>query len=86
MLTYYLGDMVRFLTLSQYNSFISWELCLDWLGGKVLSALPQVPLGTAKPSKPPEVSPVTPCCFGESVLHTGELLCSVDKWQNTDSS
>lgn len=80
-MTFQLADMVRFLTLSQYNSFISWELCLDRLGGEVLSALPQVPLGTAKPTKPPEVCPVTPCCFGESVLHAGELLRSVVKWQ-----
>lgn len=26
-----LTDMSRHLTLSQHNSFISWELCLDWL-------------------------------------------------------
>lgn len=78
-----LTDMSRHLTLSQHNSFISWELCLDWLWRKILSALPQVPLWTAKTTEPPEVSPVSTCCFGESVLHTGELLCSVDKSRDT---
>ncbi len=78
-LTYQLSDTVRLLTLSQYNSFVSWELCLDWLRGEVLSALPQVPFRAAKTTKPPEVSPVAPCCFRESVLHAGELLRSVDK-------
>lgn len=79
----WLTDMSRHLTLSQHNSFISWELCLDWLWRKILSALPQVPLWTAKTTEPPEVSPVSTCCFGESVLHTGELLCSVDKSRDT---
>lgn len=36
--------MIWLLTLSEYNSFIGWELGLDWLGGEVLPALPKVPL------------------------------------------
>ena len=73
--------MIKFLTLSQYNSFISWELCLDRLGGEVLSALPQIPLRAAKTTEPPEVGPVTARCFRESVLDAGQLLRSVDKQQ-----
>lgn len=78
--------MVKLLTLSQYNSFISWELRLNGLGREVLSALPQVPLWAAKTTEPPEVCPVAPCCFGKSVLHTGELLRSVDEWQKDGDS
>lgn len=66
------------LTFSQDDPLISRELGLHRLGGEVLPALPQVPLGAAKPAEPPEVGPVAPCCFGESVLHAGELLGSVD--------
>lgn len=77
---------IYMLTLSQYNSFISWELCLDWLRREVLSALPKVPLWAAKSTEPPEISPVTPCSFGKSVLHTGELLSSVDKSQTDRKS
>lgn len=73
--------MVRFLTLSQNNPFISWELGLDGLGGEVLSALPQVPLGTPKPAEAPEVRPVAPGCFGKCILHAGELLRSENKWR-----
>lgn len=71
--------MVKFLTLSQNNPLISWELGLDGLGGQVLSALPQVPLGTPKPAEAPEVRPVAPGCFGKCILHAGELLRSENK-------
>lgn len=72
---------VRWLTLSQNDPFIRRELGLDGLGGEVLPALPQVPLGTPKPAEAPEVGPVAPGCFGERVLHAGELLRSDNKWQ-----
>lgn len=83
-MTFKSAERAASLTLSQYDSFISWELSLDRLGGQVLPALPQVPLGTAKPAEPPEVSPVAPCRFWEGVLHARELLGSVDG-QQTDT-
>lgn len=73
------AGIVGVLTLSQDNSLVRWELCLDGLGGEVLSALPQVPLRTAKPAKAPEVRPIAPGCFGERILHAGELLRSDNK-------
>lgn len=73
------ASIVGVLTLSQDNSLIRRELCLDGLGGEVLSALPQVPLRTAKPAKAPEVRPIAPGCFGERILHAGELLRSDNK-------
>lgn len=76
-----LPDVVRFLTLSQNNPLISWELGLDGLGGQVLSALPQVPLRTPKPAEAPEVRPVAPGCFRKCILHAGELLRSENKWR-----
>lgn len=74
-------SVVRLLTFPQNNSLIRWELCLDGLGGEVLSALPQVPLRAPKTSKAPEVGPVAPGGFGERILHAGELLRSDNKWQ-----
>lgn len=71
-------DGAELLTFPQDNPLISRELGLHRLGGEVLPALPQVPLGAAQAAEPPEVGPVAPGCFGEGVLHAGELLGSVD--------
>lgn len=46
-------------TFSEHHSLISGELGLDGLSRKVLSALPQVPLGTPQTAEAPEIGAIT---------------------------
>lgn len=64
------GYKSRCRTFSKHHSFISRELCLDGLSGKVLSALPQVSFGATEASEPPEVGPIPSWSLWESVLDT----------------
>lgn len=74
------------LTFPQHDSFVGGELGLDRLRWQILPALPQVPLGAAQPSEPPEVGSVSAGGLGEGVLHAGQLLGSGRKTGNSGGS